>query len=282
MREHDLQPKITRRFIVTTDSDHDGPIFPNLAKDIVPTGPNQLWVSDITYVALPTRFIYVAVILDAWSRLIVGYAIGRSIDRPPDGCSLEATVINQRPPQGSFTITITAHNPPRFFRGGGGGGGFCLTRLNFLCSGLGRLLAELDLGPSQQALPGHFGHFLLKPSQPHTAHCTRHALRLALLLTTAIIHNTGISGGLGSLSSKSDTNPEIPWPVVVHHCLYIFTSWHTLLLGWVVRWFPVTGGASSEPDLPFTWPYLKICLWHSFLPALLVDRRLGGDNHCKR
>lgn len=44
----------------------------------MPTGPNQLWVSDITYVALPTRFIYVAVILDAWSRLIVGYAVSRS------------------------------------------------------------------------------------------------------------------------------------------------------------------------------------------------------------
>ena len=80
MRQHDLHPKIRRRFVATTDSNHDGLIFPNLAKDIVPTGPNQLWVSDITYVALPTRFIYVAVILDAWSRLIVGYAVSRSID----------------------------------------------------------------------------------------------------------------------------------------------------------------------------------------------------------
>lgn len=65
MREHDLQPRIRQRFIATTNSDHDGPIFPNLAKDIVATGPNQLWVADITYVALPTRFIYVAIILDA-------------------------------------------------------------------------------------------------------------------------------------------------------------------------------------------------------------------------
>ncbi|QPB24687.1 IS3 family transposase [Rhizobium sp. 007] len=59
MREHDLRPKIRRRFIATTDSDHDGPIFPNLAKDIR-AAPNQLWVSEITYVSLPTRFIYVA------------------------------------------------------------------------------------------------------------------------------------------------------------------------------------------------------------------------------
>lgn len=49
MREHGLQPKVRKRFVATTDSNHDGPIFPNLAKDIVPTGPNQLWVSDITY-----------------------------------------------------------------------------------------------------------------------------------------------------------------------------------------------------------------------------------------
>ena len=48
MREHDLQPRIKRRFVATTDSDHDSPIFPNLAKDLVPSGPNQLWVSDIT------------------------------------------------------------------------------------------------------------------------------------------------------------------------------------------------------------------------------------------
>jgi putative transposase len=63
MREHDLQPRIRRRFVATTDSDHDGPIFPNHAKDIVPTGPDQLWVSDITYVAVQSRFIYVAVVL---------------------------------------------------------------------------------------------------------------------------------------------------------------------------------------------------------------------------
>jgi len=69
MHEHDLQPKMRRRFIATTDSGHGWPIYPNLARDILPTGPNQFWVGDITYVALPTRFIYVAIILDAWSRL---------------------------------------------------------------------------------------------------------------------------------------------------------------------------------------------------------------------
>jgi len=65
MREHDLQPRRRRRYIATTDGDHDLPIFPNLAREIVPDGPDQIWVADITYVAIPTGFVYVAVILDA-------------------------------------------------------------------------------------------------------------------------------------------------------------------------------------------------------------------------
>ncbi|RWI31379.1 MAG: IS3 family transposase [Mesorhizobium sp.] len=92
MREHDLQPKIRRRFIATTDSGHGWPIYSNLARDFLPIGPNQLWVGDITYVALPTRFIYVAIILDAWSRLVVGYAIGRSIDARLTTAALQAAI----------------------------------------------------------------------------------------------------------------------------------------------------------------------------------------------
>lgn len=53
MREHDLQPWIRRCFIATTDSDHTTPAFPNPAKELVPNRPNQLWVSDISYVAPP-------------------------------------------------------------------------------------------------------------------------------------------------------------------------------------------------------------------------------------
>ena len=48
MREHDLQPKQRRRYVVTTDSDHGGPIFPDLTKGLVPDRPNQLWVADLT------------------------------------------------------------------------------------------------------------------------------------------------------------------------------------------------------------------------------------------
>ena len=68
MREHDLQPKRRRRYVVTTDSDHTGPIYPDLAKNVVPERPNQVWVADLTYVAIPGGFGYLAAILDAWSR----------------------------------------------------------------------------------------------------------------------------------------------------------------------------------------------------------------------
>jgi putative transposase len=80
MREHGLTVRPRRRFVATTDSDHDGPIFQNLAKDVVPTGPNQLWVADITYIAIAAGFVYLAAILDAWSRRVVGYAISRRVD----------------------------------------------------------------------------------------------------------------------------------------------------------------------------------------------------------
>jgi putative transposase len=82
MREHDLQPRMHRRFVATADSNHDGPIFPNRTADLVVDGPDQLWVADITYVAITAGFIYVAVVLDAWSRRVVGYAISRSVDAP--------------------------------------------------------------------------------------------------------------------------------------------------------------------------------------------------------
>jgi putative transposase len=80
MREHSLQPRRRRRYIATTDGDHELPTFPNLAREMVSGGPNQLWVADITYIAITAGFVYVVVILDAGWRKVVGCAIGRSID----------------------------------------------------------------------------------------------------------------------------------------------------------------------------------------------------------
>jgi putative transposase len=100
MRQHGLQPKIRRRHVATTDSDHDQPIFPNRAKGMMVDGPDQLWVVDITYVAIAVGFVYVAVILDAWSRRVVGYAISRSIDARLTIAALKAAIERRKPPPG--------------------------------------------------------------------------------------------------------------------------------------------------------------------------------------
>ena len=100
MREHDLQPRRRRRYGATTDSDHDQPIYPNRAKDLAIDGPDQLWVADITYVAIREGFAYVAVILDAWSRRAIGYAISRSIDVRLTLAALNTAVELRKPPPG--------------------------------------------------------------------------------------------------------------------------------------------------------------------------------------
>jgi putative transposase len=100
MREHALNPKQHRRFIATTDSDHNYPVFPNLAESMTLNGPNQLWVADITYVAITTGFVYLAAILDAWSRRVVGYAISRSIDARLAVAALRAAINARDPPKG--------------------------------------------------------------------------------------------------------------------------------------------------------------------------------------
>jgi putative transposase len=100
MREHALNPKRRRRFISTTDSDHNYPVSPNLAKNLTLDGPNQLWVADITYVAITIGFVYLAVILDAWSRRVVGYAISRAIDARLAVAALKAAIKARDPPRG--------------------------------------------------------------------------------------------------------------------------------------------------------------------------------------
>jgi putative transposase len=100
MRLHGLQVRPLRKFVRTTNSDHDCPIFPNLARGFHPTGPNQLWVGDITYIGIAAGFAYLAVILDAWSRRVVGYAMGRQIDARLTLAALRAAVADRRPPPG--------------------------------------------------------------------------------------------------------------------------------------------------------------------------------------
>ena len=100
MREHDMQPKRRRRHVATTDSDHSNPIFPNLARNVIVDGANQLWVADLTYIAIATGFVYLAAILDAWSRRVVGYAISRSMDARIAVAALKAAIHLRKPPPG--------------------------------------------------------------------------------------------------------------------------------------------------------------------------------------
>ena len=87
MREHAMHPPHRRRFVATTDSNHDDPVFPDRSRDSEVDGPNQLWVADLTYIAILGGFVYLAAIMDAWSRRIVGYALGRRIDARLTLCS---------------------------------------------------------------------------------------------------------------------------------------------------------------------------------------------------
>jgi putative transposase len=80
LREDNLLCLRRRAFVSTTDSNHHFTIYPNLARDLVLTDINQLWVADITYIRLRQEFIYLAALLDAYSRRCIGWALARYLD----------------------------------------------------------------------------------------------------------------------------------------------------------------------------------------------------------
>ena len=80
LREDNLLCLRRRKFVVTTDSEHGLKVYPNLAKNLVVSGLNQLWVADITYIRLQEEFVYLAVILDAFSRRVIGWALDRTLE----------------------------------------------------------------------------------------------------------------------------------------------------------------------------------------------------------
>ena len=84
MRASDLLVRPLRGFVITTDSKHPFPVYPNLYQNQWPDAPNRIWVADITYIRLPLGFVYLAAIQDVFSRRIVGWALS---------CSLEATLV---------------------------------------------------------------------------------------------------------------------------------------------------------------------------------------------
>jgi putative transposase len=100
MRAAGLGIKPRRRFVRTTDSDHPFPVFPNLYRNVIPARPDLVWVADITYIRIESGFCYLAAVLDACSRKVVGYAISRHIDTPLTLAALKAAVNNRKPAPG--------------------------------------------------------------------------------------------------------------------------------------------------------------------------------------
>ena len=80
MREDNLLCLRKRKFVVTTDSNHGRKVYPNLAREMVLTGMDQLWRADITYIRLRDEFVYLAVVLDAFSRRVIGWALDRTME----------------------------------------------------------------------------------------------------------------------------------------------------------------------------------------------------------
>jgi transposase InsO family protein len=89
-----------RKFILTTDSHHPFAIYPNLASSLKLTGVDQLWVADITYIRLLLEFVFLAVILDAFSRRGVGWALGRTLEGELTLTALSMALKRRRPAPG--------------------------------------------------------------------------------------------------------------------------------------------------------------------------------------
>jgi transposase InsO family protein len=100
MREDNLLAVQPRAFVVTTDSAHDLEIYLNLAGRMQLTGINQLWVADITYIRLHREFVYLAVILDAFSRRVVGWELDRTLAARLSIAALEKAIAERKPPPG--------------------------------------------------------------------------------------------------------------------------------------------------------------------------------------
>ena len=100
LREDNLLCVRRRAFVVTTDSRHNLPVYPNLASQMAPSAINQLWVADITYIRLRVEFIYLAVVLDAFSRRVIGWALGRTLEAELALSALRMALVERKPQPG--------------------------------------------------------------------------------------------------------------------------------------------------------------------------------------
>ena len=102
MGKFGLQARIKRAFVRTTDSRHSHRVYPNLIKGMLVTGVDQIWVSDITYIRIDNGFVYLAVILDLFSRRVVGWSLSKQIDGDLATAALRMAIGQRKPKPGSI------------------------------------------------------------------------------------------------------------------------------------------------------------------------------------
>src|SRR5262249_52965158 len=100
MREDNLLAIRYRKFVTTSDAAHGHAVYFNLAKRMEVTGINQLWVADITYIRLREEFVYLAVILDGYSRRVIGWALDRTLQTRLTLSALQMAIAERQPPPG--------------------------------------------------------------------------------------------------------------------------------------------------------------------------------------
>src|SRR5258708_17843969 len=145
MREDNLLCLRRRSFVpVTTDSRHDWRVVPNLARGMVPTGRDQLWVADITYIRLQEEFAFLAIVLDAFSRRVVGWALQTHLQASLATAALTMAIAARRPPPGSLIHHSDRGGPPA-------------------CGEYTALPAAHDIQPSMSRIGNHYDHAKSEP-----------------------------------------------------------------------------------------------------------------------
>lgn len=100
LSQFELQLRPKKMFVVTTDSNHDCLTHPNLIQGMTIDNINQVWTADITYIRIANGFVYLAVILDLYSRKVIGFSISKRIDRDLTLNALRMAILRRNPPRG--------------------------------------------------------------------------------------------------------------------------------------------------------------------------------------
>jgi putative transposase len=100
MKKYDLQAKIKRAFVATTDSNHSHRVYPNLLPQRMVRGLDEVWTADMTYIRIGNGFVYLAVILDLYSRRVIGWGISKHIDGELALSALRMAIASRKPAPG--------------------------------------------------------------------------------------------------------------------------------------------------------------------------------------